>query len=130
MDIGKQRGIALILIAAWIAVVIASYLISDTSNMDYWIFVLVSLLLMLGAQLTLTGRIGLFFPYCFMEDCSEYNVEKIGLLLGTMMGILACMVPFVHLDFIMFWVILCMAIPLECGGIYTCASKKYKVDAE
>ena len=125
----KQKKVALVLGMFWIAAFIVAYAVSKICELELnWIFVLISLLLLAVAVVTSFGHIGFFFPYCFLEDRSEYNVEKIGRLLGSMMLILSCTLLFLYVNSILLLAVIAVAIPVECGGLYTCASKKFKAD--
>jgi len=126
----RQRNASLILGILWAAAFLISYAASEMCGLELnWIFVLISLLLLAVAVVTSFGHIGFFFPYCFLDDRSEFNVEKIGRLLGSMMLILSCTLLFLYVNSILLLAVIAVAIPVECGGLYTCASKKYKADA-
>jgi hypothetical protein len=125
----RQRKTALILSIFWATALMTAYMVSVTYELELnWIFVLISLLLLMVAMVTSLGYIGFFFPYCLLDDRSEFNVEKIGLLLGPMMLMVSCILLFLSLDSILLLVLIGVAIPVECGGLYTCASKKFKAD--
>jgi len=126
----RQKKVALVLGIFWAAAFIVAYAVSEIYDLELnWIFVLISLLLAAVALVTSLGYIGLFFPYCFLHDRSEFNVEKIGLLLGPMMMLVSCVVLFVPMNSLLLLAALAVAIPVECGGLYTCASKKFKAES-
>ena len=114
----------------WALAFFAAYAVSTIYDLELnWVFVLFSLLLLAVALVTAFGYIGFFFPYCLLHDRSEFNEEKIGVFLGPMMLILSCTLLFLYIDSILLLMTICIAIPVECGGIYTCASKKFKTES-
>jgi len=129
----RQRRIALVLCLFWAAAAAAAYFACKAYGKDLnLILVLVSLFLLAVGLVTLFGRIRFFFPFCFMseKDLTEYNVTKIGSFLGIPTAVLSCIFPFVSVSFLVFGIVLAIAIPLECGGLYTCAANKFKADVQ
>ncbi|MCL1905010.1 MAG: hypothetical protein FWG19_02670 [Methanomassiliicoccaceae archaeon] len=131
MVAGKQKRVALFMCLFWAIAMATAYLISDRYGSDLnWYMVLFSLLFMMIGIITVFGRIRFFFPFTFFskEDLHEYNVEKIGLVLGTPMVVLSCSVPFVTMSFSVFWVIVMIAAAMEVGGLYASAAERFKAD--
>ena len=100
-------------------------------NLD-WFIVLISLLLLFLGVFTLFGHIGLYFPFIFMtkKDLTEYNIEKASFFLGTSMVILSCTLLLITVSVYFLVLVITVGIVMECGGIYVCASNKFKADTQ
>jgi len=121
----------LILSMLWAITLTMCFLVTGMFDLGLnWIIALVSLFLLLIGIFTLFGDIRLFFPFVFMtkKDLIEYDIKKASLFLGTTMAIASCTVLLITVSVYFLIFPICAGIVTECGGIYVCASKRFKAD--
>jgi hypothetical protein len=129
---GRKR-ICLFSCMLWAITLTICFLIAEIFDLDLdWIFILISLFLLLIGIFTLFGNIRFFFPFVFMtkKDLTEYNIKKASLFLGTLMTVASCALLLVTVSVYFLIFPIGIGIVTECGGVYVCASNKFKADAQ
>jgi hypothetical protein len=117
----------------WAITLMMCFLTTEIFDLDpNWLIVLISLLPLFLGIFTLFGHIGLYFPFIFMtkKDLTEYNIEKASFFLGISMIIFSCTLLLITVSVYFLIFPISIGIVTECGGIYVCASNKFKADTK